>query len=101
MSAVICIICLVPFSEELEIVSLKCCHCFHRECINEWFRYVFCHRDMNSRNHSTCPQCRTEVNTLLMKKVILNFKPNEPHEDVIESQVAKIKDLEQQLKSKE
>lgn len=42
-----CPICLIEFEREDEVRTTPCKHCFHRECIDEWFR-----------NEFSCPMCR-------------------------------------------
>uniref|UniRef100_A0A336K0U8 CSON009720 protein n=1 Tax=Culicoides sonorensis TaxID=179676 RepID=A0A336K0U8_CULSO len=97
MSSATCIICLVAFSEELEVVSLKCRHCFHRNCIRDWLKV-----------RQDCPQCRKVVHHRQMYRVILSFDTNyETNEDqarndfdrvLFESQKERIIHLENQLK---
>lgn len=46
-----CVVCLGEFGNE-DIVKImpKCCHVFHRECIDTW---LAC--------HLTCPVCRADL----------------------------------------
>ncbi|XP_063705238.1 E3 ubiquitin-protein ligase TRAIP-like [Culicoides brevitarsis] len=83
-----CIICLVPYSEDLEIVSLSCHHCFHRNCIKEWLKI-----------RSECPQCRKLVKPKHLNRVILSFESGEKF--IFDENSHKIDDLEQQLLSKD
>jgi hypothetical protein len=46
-----CAICLAEFQAgEHGVVSLKCGHVFHRECLQPWFQA-----------HHTCPICRADI----------------------------------------
>jgi len=46
-----CPICLDDFKENEFYRALDCKHCFHKRCIDRWFR----------KDHSDCPMCRTKV----------------------------------------
>ena len=46
-----CPICLENFKEKEFYRTLDCSHCFHKKCIDQWFR----------KDHSDCPMCRTKV----------------------------------------
>ncbi|KAM3139429.1 hypothetical protein pb186bvf_008454 [Paramecium bursaria] len=44
-----CPICLLPLDQNIEIiVRTDCFHFFHRDCLQQWFKY----------DHKTCPKCR-------------------------------------------
>ena len=46
-----CAICLSDFQyHEDGVISLKCGHLFHRECVAKWFE-----------EHHTCPICRCDI----------------------------------------
>nr|XP_010926528.2 E3 ubiquitin-protein ligase Os03g0188200 [Elaeis guineensis] len=46
-----CAVCLAEFSDDDTLRLLpKCCHVFHRECIDAWFA-----------SHVTCPVCRSNL----------------------------------------
>jgi Ring finger domain len=47
----VCPICLEQFKENEFYRKLDCSHCFHKRCIDRWFR----------KDHSDCPMCRTKV----------------------------------------
>jgi len=44
----ICAICLAPMTDTDVIRGLPCDHCFHQDCLDDWFR----------RQHNTCPLCK-------------------------------------------
>ena len=46
-----CAICLCEFRyHEKGVISLKCGHVFHKDCVAKWFEA-----------HHTCPICRTDI----------------------------------------
>lgn len=45
-----CLICFAPYCRGATLVSLPCGHCYHKECLQEWF----CRQ-------CTCPYCRYEM----------------------------------------
>ena len=46
-----CSICLCEFQyHEKDVISLKCGHVFHKECVSKWFEA-----------HHTCPTCRMDI----------------------------------------
>jgi hypothetical protein len=46
-----CPICIDTFKENEYYRKLKCTHCFHKKCIDSWFK----------KDHSDCPMCRTKI----------------------------------------
>ena len=46
-----CSICIDNFEIGQFHRKLKCNHCFHKKCIDRWFK----------KNHSECPMCRTKI----------------------------------------
>jgi hypothetical protein len=46
-----CSICIDSFEIGQFHRKLKCGHCFHKKCIDTWFK----------KNHSECPMCRTTI----------------------------------------
>ena len=52
-----CVICLIDFEENSEIVITECKHVFHADCIKEWTRYK-----------KDCPVCREELKNKIEKK---------------------------------
>ncbi len=46
-----CPICIEPFKENEFYRKLECGHCFHKRCIDRWFR----------KDHSDCPMCRKKI----------------------------------------
>jgi hypothetical protein len=46
-----CPICLDPFKGGEYYRSLECKHCFHKKCIDRWFK----------KDHSECPMCRKKI----------------------------------------
>lgn len=53
-----CSICLEEFhnGSKQDIVSTKCMHIFHQECVDRWFR----HCCITNRSYS-CPMCRSQI----------------------------------------
>lgn len=47
-----CVICLETFDESDFLVMLPCKHAFHKQCIQEWFKFRF-----------TCPLCNQQFIT--------------------------------------
>jgi len=47
----VCAICLEQFKEKEFYRPLECSHCFHKKCIDRWFK----------REHTDCPMCRTKI----------------------------------------
>lgn len=45
-----CSICLIDFENNDDVTLLKCCHCFHKTCIEEW-----------SKIKAECPNCREKI----------------------------------------
>jgi len=45
-----CIICQYEFKNYEEIIALKCKHCFHPDCINQWLE-----------DKKVCPYCKSEI----------------------------------------
>jgi hypothetical protein len=45
-----CSICLIDFENNDDVTLLKCCHCFHKSCIEEW-----------SKIKAECPNCREKI----------------------------------------
>lgn len=53
-----CSVCLYEAIDGEKLRKLpKCKHCFHVDCIEEWFKF-----------HYTCPLCRTEVPTAINRR---------------------------------
>ncbi len=50
-----CVICLDCFENGVDIRTLPCSHCFHRDCIDIWFLGSM---SDDSQDTSNCPQCR-------------------------------------------
>ena len=50
-SEFVCPICIDTFKEREMYRNLKCSHCFHKKCIDNWFK----------KDHSECPMCRTNA----------------------------------------
>ena len=50
-SEFICPICIDMFKEREFCRKLPCSHCFHKKCIDRWFK----------KEHVDCPMCRTKV----------------------------------------
>ena len=48
---VTCPICIEEFKENEYYRTLECKHCFHKRCIDRWFR----------KDHSDCPMCRRKI----------------------------------------
>jgi hypothetical protein len=46
-----CPICIESFKENEFYRKLDCGHCFHKRCIDRWFR----------KDHSECPMCRKKI----------------------------------------
>ena len=57
-----CAICLGTV-ESRNIKTLKCNHCFHKECIDTWLK-----------NHITCPYCRAIVKLIKVKIKRMTYK---------------------------
>ena len=51
MCTIVCPICIEEFKENEFYRKLECSHCFHKRCIDKWFR----------KDHSDCPMCRTKI----------------------------------------
>jgi hypothetical protein len=49
----VCTICLEAVAQGAEVLSLPCCHQFHRECIMPWLR--------QQGASATCPMCKTNA----------------------------------------
>ncbi|KAI5058293.1 hypothetical protein GOP47_0026463 [Adiantum capillus-veneris] len=49
-----CSICLCGLQEEAAVSLSKCKHCYHRDCIESWFK-----------NRPTCPECLTVYGTII------------------------------------
>jgi hypothetical protein len=49
----VCTICLEAVAQGAEVISLPCCHQFHRECITPWLR--------QQGASATCPMCKKNV----------------------------------------
>jgi hypothetical protein len=47
----VCPICIEPFKQNEHYRELSCQHCFHKKCIDRWFK----------REHTDCPMCRTQI----------------------------------------
>jgi hypothetical protein len=47
----VCAICIENFKTNEFYRQLTCKHCFHKKCIDRWFK----------REHNDCPMCRTKV----------------------------------------
>jgi hypothetical protein len=56
-----CAICMEKYCNGDEILTLKCSHCFHSECISKWF-YQDCLNSEDMRSNFTCPHCRKTNN---------------------------------------
>jgi hypothetical protein len=56
-----CAICMEQYCNGDEILTLKCSHCFHSECISKWF-YQDCLNSEDMRSNFTCPHCRKTNN---------------------------------------
>lgn len=53
-----CSICIEPYVDGDEIVTLACSHCFHSDCANRWFYHACL---INSEAASfNCPECRQD-----------------------------------------
>ena len=48
---IVCSICLDTFKKNQFSRNLQCSHCFHKRCIDQWFR----------KDHMDCPMCRAKV----------------------------------------
>jgi hypothetical protein len=48
----ICVVCQETFEEDSTVMSLKCGHFFHKDCVkdNDWFE-----------SNMTCPVCKTDI----------------------------------------
>ena len=46
----ICPVCLEDLDEESDIITTKCNHKFHKECLNKW-----------QEDNSSCPMCRSDI----------------------------------------
>ena len=46
-----CPICLEDFKRGEYYRKLECSHCFHKKCIDRWFK----------KDHSECPMCRKQI----------------------------------------
>jgi hypothetical protein len=46
-----CPICIENFKEHEQYRKLSCSHCFHKKCIDKWFK----------KDHTECPMCRAEI----------------------------------------
>jgi len=47
----VCPICIENFKENEYYRPLECSHCFHKKCIDRWFK----------KEHVDCPMCRTKI----------------------------------------
>jgi hypothetical protein len=47
----VCPICIENFKENEFYRKLDCSHCFHKRCIDRWFK----------KDHSDCPMCRKKI----------------------------------------
>jgi hypothetical protein len=57
-----CSICL-DYLETLQCIKLiNCKHIFHKSCIGEW-----------TKNHNTCPLCRTNISNFFIAKTNINI----------------------------
>lgn len=63
MSAVICVICLDSFSQNIENCILPCGHAFHQNCLNNWMQH----------KHS-CPKCQGSVRNEQISRIYLSFQ---------------------------
>jgi hypothetical protein len=54
----VCSICIEPYLDGDELLTLACSHCFHRECARKWF-FQGC---LNNGEDSSfnCPECRQD-----------------------------------------
>lgn len=53
-----CAICMDAYQpKEYKRVLEKCNHCFHKKCIDKWFK--------RNPKHMTCPICRASYNLIL------------------------------------
>lgn len=54
----ICSVCLAPFEDGDELLSLDCRHIYHKQCIDMWISIGL------QSNTSTCPDCRNPVENM-------------------------------------
>lgn len=52
-----CVICLVEYSQDEELLALGCCHTFHASCLRDWFSAQL----VGTASQPSCPTCRTQV----------------------------------------
>jgi hypothetical protein len=57
--APLCAICLDPYADGDEILTLACSHCFHSDCVSRWF-YQDCLNSNDMSSTFSCPQCRQD-----------------------------------------
>jgi hypothetical protein len=54
----VCSICLEPYADGDEILTLACSHCFHSDCVNKWFVRGCFNTDV--KDAFRCPECRQD-----------------------------------------
>lgn len=57
-----CSICLENLENHQCIKLVNCKHIFHKSCIDEW-----------TKNHNTCPLCRTNISNFFIAKTNINI----------------------------
>lgn len=88
-----CFICTNLFDSGVEIVSTKCGHVFHSECLSKW-----------TSTSKTCPECKIPLPKKSISKLYFNIPLNddldEPQlEDDMQTLKAKLEDKDVELKS--
>lgn len=73
-----CVICTDPFYGAVGIVSTKCGHVFHTECLLKWIE-----------NSETCPECRGPVSKKNIRKLKFNIAPT--NEALLENEKQSLK----------
>eukprot|EP01036_Dinobryon_divergens_P034195 gene34194-44178_t len=56
----VCSICIEPYEDGDELLTLACSHCFHSECVSEWFYQGCVERDSVDPKSFNCPECRQD-----------------------------------------
>lgn len=54
-----CVICLEPYLNGDELLTLNCGHCYHSECVSKWF-FQDCLNSCDLASSFVCPQCRKQ-----------------------------------------